>query len=154
MLKKTITYEDFEGESNTEDFYFHLSKTELIAMDVEHQEGFEKWINGIIKSKDNKTLYDLFKKMVLASYGEKSLDGKSFKKTPEIAEAFSHHAACEVLLMELIMDSNAGAEFITGIVPKDLGKAVGEQARELAKQSSTSETARLAAQQQEAAANG
>ena len=30
MLKKTITYEDYNGNTITEDFYFNLSKAEVI----------------------------------------------------------------------------------------------------------------------------
>ena len=32
MLKKTITYEDFNGVERKEDFYFNLSKAEIMEM--------------------------------------------------------------------------------------------------------------------------
>ena len=32
MLKETITYIDFNDQERTEDFYFNLTRTELIRM--------------------------------------------------------------------------------------------------------------------------
>ena len=34
MLKKTIAYVDFNGNDQTEDFYFNLSKTDLTEMQL------------------------------------------------------------------------------------------------------------------------
>ena len=33
MLKKTITYIDYDDNERTEDFYFNLSKAELLEME-------------------------------------------------------------------------------------------------------------------------
>ena len=34
MLKKTITYNDYNGVERTEDFYFNLSKAEILEMEM------------------------------------------------------------------------------------------------------------------------
>lgn len=122
MLKKTITYEDYNGVSRTEDFYFNLSKAEIMEMEMGTTGGFGAMVNKIIAAKDMPTLIHLFKDLLLKAYGEKSPDGKRFIKSPELSEAFSQTEAYSQLFMELAMDDKKGAEFVNGIVPVDLAK--------------------------------
>lgn len=126
MLKHTLTYEDFDGEEVTEELYFNLSKPELLEMEVEHDEGMYEWINRIVKIKDRKTLIAEWKKLILMAYGEKSADGRSFVKTDELREAFSHTAAFQKFFMDLSTDDEVAATFIKGILPKDLSQEVAK----------------------------
>jgi len=120
MLKRPIKFKDFNDQEVTEIHYFNLSKTELVEMEVEHQEGFQARMQKIIASSDRKLLIKEFKEIVLLCYGEKSEDGKRFVKSDEIREAFSHTAAYDQLFIELATDDKAAADFILGVVPKDL----------------------------------
>jgi hypothetical protein len=120
MLKKPITYTDYNGDQCTDVFYFHLSEPELIDMEVEHERGFQAFIDKIIETKDRKGLISLFKQIILLSYGTKSDDGKRFIKSDQLREEFSQTAAYPVLYMELSTDANAGAEFLKGVMPKNL----------------------------------
>ena len=86
MLKKTITYTDYDGMERTEDFWFNLSKTELTKLDAELPGGVLGVLRKIIDKKDRKALVDFIETLILRSYGEKTLDGKRFVKTPEMAE--------------------------------------------------------------------
>lgn len=122
MLKKTITYTDYNGEERTEDFYFNLTKAELTEMNLSEDGGLVALINKISMEKDYPKMLKIFKKLVLQSYGEKSLDGKRFIKNDEIAEAFSQTEAYSQLFMLLATDADEAAAFITGIVPKDLAE--------------------------------
>ena len=122
MLKRDITYEDFDGESVTETFYFNLTKTELIELEVEHQEGLEATLRRIIRTKNNKQLIAEFKKLVLMAYGIRSEDGKRFIKNDELREEFAQTAAYDSLFMELATNDDSAATFIKGIVPKDFQK--------------------------------
>lgn len=133
MLKHPITYEDFNGETHTEDFFFHVNKAEIIDMEVEHKEGMQQWIDNIIKSDDRKAIVEEFKKIILFAIGEKSPDGKHFVKTKEISQNFSHHAAYPVLFMQLATDADAGAAFIKGVLPSDMGPAIEKAVAELEK---------------------
>ena len=47
MLKKTITYTDFDDNERTEDFYFHLSKAEIAEMELSENGGLVKLIGKI-----------------------------------------------------------------------------------------------------------
>lgn len=120
MLKRSIKYEDFNGNEVTEDFYFNISKPELIDLEVEHAEGFKEMIEKIIATNDRKGLIEQFKKIVLLAYGEKSDDGKRFVKNEWIREAFSQTPAYETLFMELATNDGAAVEFLTGVLPRDL----------------------------------
>ena len=122
MLKKTLTYEDFNGVERTEDFYFNLSKAEVTEMELSVEGGFSKMLEDIVKSKDNMQIVKLFKEIVLKAYGEKSADGKRFVKSKEIAEAFSQTEAYSEIFMELALNEDAAAAFVNGIMPANLNK--------------------------------
>lgn len=122
MLKKTVTYVDYNGVERTEDFYFNLSKAEVTEMELSVEGGFSKMLEEIVKSNDNARIIELFKEMVLKAYGEKSADGRRFVKSKELAEAFSQTEAYSEIFMELALDEKAAAAFINGIMPANLGK--------------------------------
>lgn len=123
MLKKTITYTDFNGMERNEDFYFNLTKAEVMEMEMSTVGGLSEMIQRIIAAQDTPSIIKVFKDLVLKSYGEKSADGKRFIKTPEIAEAFSQTEAYSVLFMELATNADSAAAFVNGIIPKSNGKA-------------------------------
>ena len=122
MLKKTVTYVDYNGVERTEDFYFNLSKAEVAEMELSVEGGFSKMLEEIVKSNDNVRIMELFKQMVLKAYGEKSADGKRFVKSKELSEAFSQTEAYSEIFMELALDEKAAAAFVNGIMPANLGK--------------------------------
>ena len=122
MLKKTVTYVDYNGVERTEDFYFNLSKAEVTEMELSVEGGFSKMLEEIVKSNDNARIIELFKEMVLKAYGEKSADGRRFIKSKELSEAFSQTEAYSGIFMELAMDEKAAAAFVNGIMPANLGK--------------------------------
>lgn len=121
MLKKTITYTDYNNVERTEDFYFNLSKADVIEMNLMVSGGLIEKINKITQTQDMPELFKLFKELIVKSYGEKSLDGKHFKKSEELSEAFLQTEAYSVLLMELLTGEDAAkkaADFVNGIIPK------------------------------------
>ena len=118
MLKKTITYTDYNGLERTEDFYFNLTKAEIMEMELSTTGGLSETINKIVSSKDAPAIIKIFKDLVLKAYGEKSPDGKRFMKSEEIATAFAQTEAYSQLFMELATDADAAAKFVNGIVPK------------------------------------
>lgn len=120
MLKRDITFEDFDGNTVTETHYFNISKPELIELEVEYKQGLSTMIQEIIKAEDNKTIVKLFKRIILLAYGERSEDGKRFIKSDEISEAFSQTNAYNRLFMELIENEGVAAEFLIGTLPADM----------------------------------
>ena len=120
MLKKTITYKDFNGEEVSEDFFFHLSKAELVELEMSHKGGLSAALERIVAAEDNQSIIAEFKNIILSSYGKRSEDGKRFIKTQEMRDEFVSTEAYSTLFMELVTDTNAAVEFINGVIPQDM----------------------------------
>ena len=127
MLKKTITFTDYDGNERTEDFYFNLNQTELFRMEASTTGGMEKMLEKIVSTQDTQKIVELFEKIILMAYGEKSADGKRFIKSPELSEAFKQTEAYDQLFMEMLTDGDAALNFINGILPKNLAAEVQKQ---------------------------
>ena len=117
MLKKTITYTDYNDVERTEDFYFNLTKAELMEMEMGAVGGLSGMIEKIVSAKDAPAIIKVFKELVLTAYGEKSADGKRFIKSKEISDALSQAEAYSQLFMELATDADAASKFVNGIAP-------------------------------------
>lgn len=122
MLKKTITYVDYNGNERTEDFYFNLSKAEIMEMEMGTTGGLAEMISRIVAAQDAPAIIKIFKDLVLKAYGVKSPDGKRFIKSDELAAEFAQTEAYSNLFMELATDADAAAKFVNGIVPADVSK--------------------------------
>ena len=119
MLKKTITYIDYNGMERTEDHYFNLSESEIMEMEMSTPGGLAEMITKIVSTKDAPSIIKIFKELILKSYGEKSADGKRFMKSDELSTAFSQTPAYDKLFMELATDADAASAFVNGIVPSN-----------------------------------
>lgn len=122
MLKKTITYEDFNGETVSEDFFFHLSQAELVELELSHKDGLSASLQRIVDAEDGKGIVTEFKKIILGAYGKKSSDGKRFVKNAQVREEFESSEAYSTLFMELVTNTDAAIEFINGIIPAKMAQ--------------------------------
>lgn len=118
MYKKTITYTDYNDVERTEDFYFNLTKAEVLEMEMTTTGGLAEQITKIVAAQDNPTIIKIFKDLVLKAYGEKSADGKRFIKNDEVRTAFAETEAYSNLFMELATDATAATIFVNGIIPQ------------------------------------
>lgn len=123
MLKKTVTYPDYNGLERTEDFYFNLSKAEIIEMQIGTAGGFAEMVEAIVKAQDMPSIIKIFKEIVLKAYGQKSPDGRQFIKNEELRTSFAQTEAYSIIFMELVTDSIKAAEFINGIIPADIDRS-------------------------------
>ena len=123
MYKKTITYEDFLGVERTEDFYFNLTKAEIIEwLSTNAEYTLDQVIEHMTKKMDVKGLMEATKQLIYMAYGEISIDGRRFIKNQEVKDNFMETNAYSDLFMELATNAEAAAEFFNGIIPKDLAK--------------------------------
>ena len=120
MLKKTITYKDYNGTERTEDFYFNLTKAEVMEMEMSTSGGLAEMIENIVKAQDSPSIIKIFKNLILKAYGEKSPDGRRFIKSKELSDEFSQTEAYSELYIKLASDTDAALEFIRGIMPGDI----------------------------------
>jgi len=120
MLKKTITYKDFDENDRTETFYFNLTEAEVTEMELSTKGGFAAMITKIIEEQDNEKIIQTFKEIISKSYGEKSSDGKYFVKNKVLCDAFMQTQAYSNLFMELASNPEAASAFVNGILPSKL----------------------------------
>jgi hypothetical protein len=125
VLKQEITYKDFDGNPQTEMLYFNLSKTEMVDL-LDLQPRLEKWLKITQGEQRNLTtaevqdLLGIIKLLIEKSYGERSDDGKRFRKSPEIFADFKDSAVYDAFLFGLFEDIQLGLSFMVGILPQDL----------------------------------
>lgn len=117
MLKKTITYTDYNGVERTEDFMFNLTKAEILEMQLTKDGGMDAAIKKIVDAKDAPEIMKVFKELILKAYGIVSDDGRRFIKSKEISDSFAQTEAFSMLFMELATDTDAASAFVNGIVP-------------------------------------
>ena len=117
MLKKTVTYVDYNGNERTEDHYFNLTRAEVTEMEMSVSGGLAEMIKRIVAAQDGKQIIETFKDLILRAYGEKSPDGRRFIKNQELRDAFAQTEAYSQIFMELATDADAAAAFVNGIVP-------------------------------------
>lgn len=120
MLKKTITYTDYNGTERKEDFYFNLTKAELMEMEMSTSGGMAEMIQRIVAAQDAPAITKIFKELVLKAYGQKSADGRRFVKNDELRAEFEQTEAYSEIFMELATDADAAAKFVNGIMPADI----------------------------------
>ena len=130
MLKKVIKYTDYNGVEREEEKYFNFNKAELMEMELTTVGGLSGLIEKIIQTKDYPSLVKMFKGLILDSYGEKSADGIQFEKSDSIRKRFEQSEAYSELFMELATNSESAANFINGIIPKDLRDQVAKEAKD------------------------
>ena len=124
MIKKTITYTDFNGGERTEDLYFHLTKAEITKMEMSVNGGMAERIQRIVSAQDQPAIIEVFEDLIKKSYGVKTPDGRGFVKRKEDLESFMATEAYSQLFMELATDSDAASKFVNGIIPADLSKQI------------------------------
>jgi hypothetical protein len=146
MLKKTITYTNpFTDKEVTEEHYFHISKADLVEMEMEEHgskytkdgnelTGMQAKLQKIIDSEDGKAIMTEFKDIIRRAYGKK--DGDRFLKSKDIWEDFAATEAYSQLLWELCTNAEAAGDFMNGIVPGNLEQISAEVRAQAEKQSS------------------
>lgn len=118
MVKKTLTYTDYNGTKRTEDFYFNLSKAEMAEMEMSVNGGLSDMLTNIVNAHDMPSIIKIFKEILLKTYGVKTPDGR-FEKSEELSKKFSETAAYSDLFMLLATDAKEAAHFINNVVPDD-----------------------------------
>lgn len=116
MVKKTITYKDYDGVQRTETFYFNLNKAELAKMQLSEKGGLAAKLERTLETNDVPALTKFFEELIERSYGVKSDDGRRFIKSRELYEEFEQTEAYSQLFMELARDEAAAAAFVNGVM--------------------------------------
>jgi hypothetical protein len=129
LLRKVIRYKNFNDEEVEEEFYFHLTKAELVEfqLSVNDEQGMYGHIERIVKEENRPELIKLFKSLLLLSYGKRSEDGRRFTKNEKLIEDFQATGAYSAALIDILSSTENAIEFYRGILPNDL---TSEEAKE------------------------
>lgn len=135
MIKRNVKYVDFDGNEVEEEYYFNLSKMELMDLETSKDGGFGAYIDEISKSENVKDAFNIFKEVVLMSVGKRSEDGKRFIKNDEIRDDFKYSPAFDEVVFSIMQSETEAAEFVNGLLPADLAKEVEKQNKKALKSS-------------------
>lgn len=164
MLKKTVTYENpFTEEEVTEVHYFHISKADMIKLEMsEHKRrytgtdgkeytGWMAKLQRIVDSEDGRGIMEELEDILRRSYGRK--DGDFFRKSPEILANFEDSGAFGQVLFELCTSADIAADFVNQVFPKNLEQVAAEvaalaKAEETKSEDTPTETADISEERQ------
>lgn len=128
MLKKTITYENLDGEKVTEDFWFQITKSEVIERALaEGEEKYALMLKQLEVEKDGAKIIAVFKDILGSAVGRR--EGQLFIKSDEIRNRFMFSGAYDVFFTDLILGGDSGAAVLSAMLPKDAQEAVEEELR-------------------------
>lgn len=131
MLCKKIKYTDYNGTEREEEFYFNLNKAEVMKwLTTNGAYTIDAVLKKLVETENVKDMVGEFEFLIQTAYGERSLDGKTFDKSPEILRKFVNSEAYSELFMELVGDANKAAEFFNGVLPADLANEVDKVIKE------------------------
>lgn len=119
MTKQTVTYKDYNGQDQTQDLYFHLSKPDLLKLNAAYAKrgGFQVYVEKIVNANDEEAMYEVYEDLIKRSYGVKSEDGSRFVKDKETTMDFMSSAAYEEFFVNLASTDDVAMSFIKGIMP-------------------------------------
>jgi hypothetical protein len=120
MYKKTMKTVDFGGTERVEDYYFNLTESEIMEMELGTEGGFVEMVRRITDAKSQLELANLFKTMICKSYGVLSPDGRKFIKNDTVLNDFLATQAFSDLYMELVSDEGKAAEFFNEVLPEKI----------------------------------
>lgn len=127
MYKRTITYEDYDGNERTEDFYFYMNKAEIIQwLTCNGGYTLDKQLERLAKTSKGRDIMEIFEDLLKRSYGQKSVDGRRFDKTKEIWEDFRSTEAYSEIYTELVTDAKKSAAFINSIIPAKMAAEINQ----------------------------
>lgn len=127
MIKMNVSAETFDGDMVTETLWFHMNKVDLIELQQSEPGGFTDTLQAFMSRKpedwttsDKFKLFEFFRTIVDKAYGERSSDGKRFRKSPEILANFKDSIFYDEFVLSLLEDETKSIKFFNGVMPKAL----------------------------------
>lgn len=111
MTFREIEYVDYDGNKRKERFYFHLSKAEILRLEIAGKNGLKAMIQNLIDSGDTKEIWKTLENVITLSVGKKSVDGNRFIKTSDAKADFLESEAYSVFIFDMIDHPEKAAKF-------------------------------------------
>jgi hypothetical protein len=129
MIKKTITYKNFENEEVTEDFWFHIDEGDIIEIELSAKGGYSELLKIAQENEDSTIVGDAFKKILLGGVGRR--EGARFVKDDEARSALRWSGAYSKLLVWMLTNPIEAGEFVNGMLPAEAQTALKDTQAEL-----------------------
>lgn len=123
MIRKTLTYKDYEGVEHTKDFYFSLNQTEFALMNNKMPGGFEAYLKRIQEDHNEEKLLEMLVWFIEEGYGIRMGDDDFIKEDEvgrKLGKRFRCTEACDNLITELLEKENNIGTFLIGMLPESL----------------------------------
>ena len=144
MIRKTLTYKDYEGKEHTKDFYFSLNQTEFALMNNKMPGGFEAYLKRIQEDHNEEKLLEMLVWFIEEGYGVRMGDDDFIKEDEvgrKLGRRFRCTEACDNLITELLEKENNIGAFLIGMLPESLKPAAQKQIDEAMKKANANVTA-------------
>ena len=118
MIKETITFKNFNGEEETKDFYFNISKSDLLEFGL--REKLISNVEALQNTSDPSEVYTLFKSLTAMCIGRKSSDGRLFIKDQDTRDDFFFSGAYDEFIFDILNNQEKASAFVNKVIPQDL----------------------------------
>jgi len=117
MYKIPLTYTMLDtGEQVTRDFYFNLTKSDILKIHFSLDGGLDGFIERLKSDPDIRSVMDVFEELILKSYGKRTPEGR-FIKSKELSQEFAASDAYSELFIKLFNnEDNFVDKFIEGVI--------------------------------------
>lgn len=117
MLKKEITFTNFNDEEVTKTYWFNLNKLQAMKL----VGGIDSYLQEVVKKKDTEKFIDFVEGVVLDAYGARDdEDPDVFDTSAEAKEKFKKSPAFSELVYSLLTSEDAFVTFLLDILPKSM----------------------------------
>lgn len=151
MFKKTMKFDDLDGNEVSQTFYFNYNKKEVAELlefgaiqefakaGETHLPLEEKLArlstpveeSGLSQTENNRQAYGIFQDLILDAYGVKGEDNVSFEKNDKNRNYFRSHVAFPEMIFEFLENPKLAAEFVESCLPpRMVEKAKAEMQKE------------------------
>ncbi len=147
MFKKSMTFDDLEGNEVTQVFYFNYNKMEIAELlefgciqkyadPNRTYTPLEKQLEiltlspeetGLTEAENTRRAYEIFQDLILDAYGVKEADNVTFTKNAALREGWANHVAFVELIFEFIANPQLAATFIESCLPSKMVAAAKDQ---------------------------
>lgn len=129
MLRKVISYTDFDGNQKEMEAYFNLTKTECMDLDLKYEEegGLVEHLKALFSARVNgeipkKPAVDFIKLLVESSYGVRPKEDRSrFIKEDDdgkpLYRKFKQTPAYDTFVYALLTGEESLEDFATNVLP-------------------------------------
>lgn len=124
MITREITYTDYNGDEQTEKYYFDLTVPEMLELSFSSAGDIQSTLERLSNSRKIGEIFNIIQTLIFKSVGVKSDDGKRFVKNEEVLNDFKQSRGYESFLMKMMQDTDYASKFIEQLIPQDRIKQI------------------------------